>query len=49
MLQGIDAHPLTEQNIFEWIAKIKGQKDTVWEGTLSVNCKKSFFCMQTYF
>ncbi|XP_052274359.1 ubiquitin-conjugating enzyme E2 U-like isoform X2 [Dreissena polymorpha] len=29
---GIEAHPLTNENIFEWVAKIKGLKKTVWEG-----------------
>lgn len=32
-LQGIDARPLTDENIFEWMAKIQGLKNTVWEGT----------------
>ncbi|KAL4235772.1 Ubiquitin-conjugating enzyme E2 U [Mactra antiquata] len=29
---GIEAHPLRPENIFEWVAKIKGLRDTVWEG-----------------
>ncbi|KAJ8306488.1 hypothetical protein KUTeg_017033 [Tegillarca granosa] len=29
---GIEAHPLKEDSIFEWVAKIKGLKDTIWEG-----------------
>ncbi|KAL5022162.1 hypothetical protein ScPMuIL_001317 [Solemya velum] len=29
---GIQAEPLTDGNIFEWVAKIKGLKETLWEG-----------------
>ncbi|XP_074642654.1 ubiquitin-conjugating enzyme E2 U-like isoform X2 [Tubulanus polymorphus] len=29
---GIDAHPLTDDNIFEWTAKIHGLSHTLWEG-----------------
>ncbi len=34
LFQGIEAHPLRENNIFEWSAKILGLKDTLWEGML---------------
>ncbi|XP_067677719.1 ubiquitin-conjugating enzyme E2 U-like [Haliotis asinina] len=29
---GIEVFPLNEDNVFEWVAKIKGLKDTLWEG-----------------
>lgn len=29
---GIEALPLSKDNIFEWVAKIQGLRDTVWEG-----------------
>ena len=30
--QGIEAVPLSKDNIFEWVAKIQGLRNTVWEG-----------------
>ena len=32
MFQGIEAHPLTDDSIFTWTAKIHGLKQTLWEG-----------------
>ncbi|WAR23263.1 UBE2U-like protein [Mya arenaria] len=29
---GIEARPLTNENVFEWVAKMRGLQDTVWEG-----------------
>ncbi|KAK3611999.1 hypothetical protein CHS0354_011658 [Potamilus streckersoni] len=29
---GIEASPLSDDNIFEWGAKVQGLKDTIWEG-----------------
>lgn len=29
---GIDAEPLQEDSLFEWVAKVKGLKDSLWEG-----------------
>ncbi|XP_041359027.1 ubiquitin-conjugating enzyme E2 U-like [Gigantopelta aegis] len=29
---GIEAHPLKDDNVFEWVAKIQGLKDSLWEG-----------------
>ncbi|XP_053395875.1 ubiquitin-conjugating enzyme E2 U-like isoform X2 [Mercenaria mercenaria] len=42
---GIEAHPLRQENIFEWMAKIKGLQDTVWEGgtfTLYIKFDENF-------
>ncbi|XP_071838757.1 ubiquitin-conjugating enzyme E2 U-like [Apostichopus japonicus] len=33
---GIEAHPLNEENFFEWTATIQGLKDTLWEGGVFV-------------
>lgn len=33
---GIEAHPLHEDNFFEWTATIQGLKDTLWEGGVFV-------------
>lgn len=30
--QGIEAHPLREDNMFEWTAKILGLQKSQWEG-----------------
>jgi ubiquitin-protein ligase len=32
IFQGIEAHPLQDDSIFEWTAKIQGLKRTLWEG-----------------
>lgn len=32
MFQGIEAHPINDDNIFEWTAKILGLKGSQWEG-----------------
>lgn len=42
---GIEARPLTKENIFEWVAKIQGKQDTVWEGgtfTLYIKFDENF-------
>ena len=31
-MQGIEAHPLSDENIFEWSATICGLQNTQWEG-----------------
>ena len=35
--QGIEAWPMYEDTIFEWMAKIKGLKNTPWEGIISLD------------
>lgn len=39
--QGIEAAPLQDDSLFEWVAKIKGLKDSVWEGTV---CDNANYC-----
>lgn len=34
IFQGIEAIPLQEDSIFEWVAKVKGLKDTLWDGNI---------------
>ena len=36
-LQGIEAHPLREDSMFEWAAKITGLRGSLWEGLLAYN------------
>ncbi|XP_071799292.1 ubiquitin-conjugating enzyme E2 U-like isoform X2 [Asterias amurensis] len=37
---GIEAEPLRDDSLFEWMATIKGLKDTIWEGgVFAVNLK----------
>ena len=32
VLKGIEAGPLNEDDMFIWVATVKGAKDTMWEG-----------------
>ena len=32
LYQGVEAFPIRDGQMFEWIAKLLGPKDTYWEG-----------------
>ena len=36
--QGVEIEPVSDDNFFEWMAKIQGLRETIWEGRFCQNC-----------
>ena len=35
--QGVEIEPVSDDNFFEWMAKIQGLRETIWEGRFYQN------------
>ena len=37
LFKGIEAIPLQDDSVFEWVAKVKGLRDSLWDGNYQHN------------
>ena len=54
-VQGVEIESVSDDNFFEWLARIQGLRDTIWEGRLRVYVhllqygRAGYVCMSIYY